>query len=66
MVLEFLTRFARVIKASAANRPVTVCYSSHNAALLRFVTNELLARKPDGVRVLTGLLPVRFGQSERM
>lgn len=53
-VLEFLAFVASTEKVPV--RGVTVCYSSDNPLLLRFVTSELLARKVTGIRVVTALV----------
>lgn len=60
LVLEFLAHAAVVAaEGKVPVWPVTVVYACDSPALLRFVTNELLARKAimraPGVRIVTGL-----------
>lgn len=59
-MLEFLAHAAALGAAGKVPaRPVTIAYACDSPALLRFVTNELLARKAimkvPGVRIVTGL-----------
>lgn len=64
LVLEFLTYVSSTGKVPTS--PITVCYASDNPPLLRFVTNELLVRKPSGVRVAAELLSNAGGDDKKV